>query len=77
MATDIDGRRAQFELPLIFMDNTMASPRNLVNGKLLPDYDAAEVNADDRAAPNGWPTARAPAGALRSSSASASRWHPA
>jgi hypothetical protein len=45
VATDIDGRRAQFELPLIFMDNTMASPRDLVNGKLLPAYDQAEDNA--------------------------------
>jgi hypothetical protein len=45
VGTDIDGRRAQFELPLIFMDNTMASPRSLVRGKLIPDFAAAEVNA--------------------------------
>ena len=42
VATDIDGRRAQFELPLIFMDNTMASPRL---PSLAPDYAAAEANA--------------------------------
>ena len=45
VATDIDGRRAQFELPMIFMDNSKASPRSLSNGKLIPDYAAAETNA--------------------------------
>jgi hypothetical protein len=45
VATDIDGRRAQFELPLIFMDNTMASPRDLVGGKLMPAYGTAKINA--------------------------------
>jgi hypothetical protein len=44
-ATDLDGRTVQFELPMIFMDNTMASPRNLVGDKLVADFDAAEANA--------------------------------
>jgi len=42
VATDIDGRRVQFELPMIFMDNTMASPRL---PSLAPDFAAAEANA--------------------------------
>lgn len=45
VATDIDGRASQFELPMIFMDNTMASPRDLVGGKLVPAFPAAETNA--------------------------------
>ena len=49
VATDIDGRRLQFELPMIFMDNTMASPRL---PSLAPDYAAAEANA--LAARNEW-----------------------
>lgn len=45
VATDIDGRRTQFELPMIFMDNSLASPRTLSGGKLLPDFAAAEAHA--------------------------------
>ncbi len=44
-ATDIDGRSVQFELPMIFMDNTLASPRNLQGDKLVADFDLAETNA--------------------------------
>lgn len=35
-ATDLDGNPVQFELPLIFMSNSMASPRKVVAGKLKP-----------------------------------------
>lgn len=46
VGTDIDGRKAQFELPLIFMDGSRASPRKAqgsgANRKLVPDYPAAE-----------------------------------
>jgi hypothetical protein len=42
VATDIDGRRAQFDLPMIFMDNSKACPRT---PQLAPDYAAAEANA--------------------------------
>lgn len=45
VATDIDGQRAQFELPMIFMDNTMASPRTRSGTKLVPQFSAAEANA--------------------------------
>ncbi|GAA3985184.1 hypothetical protein GCM10022279_05440 [Comamonas faecalis] len=46
VGTDIDGRRVGFELPLIFMDSSRASPRKLVAGKLTPDYTAAQGHAD-------------------------------
>jgi hypothetical protein len=36
VGTDSDGQRVQFELPLIFMDNSLASPRFLSGGKLVP-----------------------------------------
>ena len=62
VGTDIDGRRVQFELPLIFMDNTVASPRSLKAGKLVPNFDAAQNNAQT-AATEWRPTARAPAAA--------------
>jgi len=42
VATDLDGRRVFFELPMIFMENTLASPRD---DKGVPDYGAAETNA--------------------------------
>ena len=48
-ATDLDGRRILFDLPMIFMDNTMACPRLNVNNKLVPDWETAEDNAADAA----------------------------
>ncbi|MDB5821067.1 MAG: hypothetical protein JWQ11_4707, partial [Rhizobacter sp.] len=39
VATDLDGRRIDFELPMIFMDNTYASPRTSAN---KPDFAAAQ-----------------------------------
>lgn len=45
VATDIDGKPIQFALPMIFMDNTMASPRTLVGNTLQPDFPTAEANA--------------------------------
>lgn len=38
VATDLDGRDCQFDLPLIFMSNQLASPRLERNGKLSPLY---------------------------------------
>jgi hypothetical protein len=43
--TDLDGRALRFSLPMIFMDNTLASPRSLVGNKLVPDFNTAETNA--------------------------------
>ncbi|WP_211332787.1 hypothetical protein [Litoreibacter meonggei] len=48
-ATDLDGRRVQFELPMIFMDNSMACPRTLSGDKLIPAWDLAQNNAADAA----------------------------
>ena len=45
VGTDIDSRKVQFELPLIFMDNSKASPRKKSGNKLVPDFPAAEANA--------------------------------
>lgn len=45
VATDIDGRVSRFGLPMIFMDNTLASPRTKQGNKLVPQFDAAEANA--------------------------------
>lgn len=45
VGTDLDGRKIQFALPMIFMDNTLASPRTLVGSKLEPDFPTAEANA--------------------------------
>lgn len=50
VATDLDDRRVEFELPMIFMDNSYASPRALKNPKqppsktntLQPDFGAAQ-----------------------------------
>ncbi len=45
-ATDIDGRTVQFELPMIFIDYSLASP--VLNGNaevLKPNFDLAEANA--------------------------------
>ncbi|MDB6001973.1 MAG: hypothetical protein JWP52_3672, partial [Rhizobacter sp.] len=39
VATDLDGRNIDFELPMIFMDNTYASPRTNAN---LPNYVSAK-----------------------------------
>lgn len=36
--TDLDGREVQFELPLIFMSNSMASPRDKAGNKLVPKH---------------------------------------
>ncbi|MEM9549681.1 MAG: hypothetical protein AAGA05_00815, partial [Pseudomonadota bacterium] len=46
-ATDLDGRRSAFDLPMIFMDNTVACPR-FPDGspvELKPDFTEAEANA--------------------------------
>lgn len=45
VGTDLDGRAVQFELPMIFMDNTLASPRKKVGNKLVADFITAENNA--------------------------------
>jgi len=44
VGTDIDGRRVQFELPMIFMDNTLASPRFLQGGKLQPLFEDKTIS---------------------------------
>ncbi|WP_235531953.1 hypothetical protein [Pelomonas sp. Root1237] len=44
--TDLDGREVQFELPLIFMSNTMASPRDKVGNKLVPKHSGTGGAAD-------------------------------
>jgi hypothetical protein len=41
-ATDLDGRAVQFELPMIFMDNTLVNPGPL---STAPNYAKAETNA--------------------------------
>ena len=50
-ATDLDGRRVTFELPMIFMDNTIACPRNVdpVTAKMTPDWVLAQNFAADAA----------------------------
>jgi hypothetical protein len=45
VGTDIDGSRLQFELPMIFMDNSLASPRKRQGKRLVADFDTAEVHA--------------------------------
>jgi len=48
VATDLDGRDAAFDLPMIFMDNTLAGPRlapHPVTGIAPPDFDSAEEHA--------------------------------
>ncbi|MGC3937313.1 hypothetical protein ACOTTU_05865 [Roseobacter sp. EG26] len=46
VGTDLDGRRVAFEIPMIFMDNTFATPFHFdENGKRGPDYHSAEINA--------------------------------
>jgi len=42
VATDLDGRRVAFDLPMIFVDNTLVNPRFANN---TPDYGQAEANA--------------------------------
>ena len=37
-ATDLDGRNVEFELPAIFMSNSLASPRRSSGGRLVPLY---------------------------------------
>ena len=43
-ATDLDGRRVVFDLPMIFMDNTLGAPKtqNNTTKKLDPDFATAE-----------------------------------
>jgi hypothetical protein len=41
-ATDVDGRNVQFELPMIFMDNTLVNPGPL---STAPNYGTAEKHA--------------------------------
>lgn len=48
VGTDIDGRKVSFELPMIFMDNSTASPRfraKPTDKVLTPDYATAELHA--------------------------------
>ena len=40
-ATDLDGRNVEFEMPLIFMSNSLASPRTRSGKKLVPLYTGA------------------------------------
>jgi hypothetical protein len=44
-ATDLDNRRIQFDLPMIFMDNTVASPMKRSGLTLQPDFPLAEQHA--------------------------------
>jgi|GEM_PF-563395 len=52
MATDLDGRSVLFNLPMIFMDNTLASPRkNIGNGtdeKWVPHYENENTTDKDK-----------------------------
>jgi hypothetical protein len=52
VATDLDGRAIRFGLPMIFMDNTLASPRLLQGSTLVADFVSAETNAE--IARNAW-----------------------
>lgn len=45
VGTDLDGNRIAFELPLIFMDNTIASPFSGTTENRWPDWDTAADNA--------------------------------
>lgn len=47
VATDLDGRPIAFDMPMIFMDNTLACPRLApdANGVLPPDFVNAEIHA--------------------------------
>jgi hypothetical protein len=47
VGTDLDGRRVAFDLPMIFMDNMIACPRqyNQSTKKLMPAFGLAEINA--------------------------------
>nr|OAP90220.1 hypothetical protein A4U53_30320 [Rhizobium leguminosarum] len=48
VATDLDGRRVAFDLPMIFMDNILACRRDLdpISNKLVPDFATVETYAD-------------------------------
>ena len=46
VGTDVDGRAIRFGIPMIFMDNTIASPRTKQGNKLVADFDTAEANAE-------------------------------
>ena len=50
--TDLDGRRSLFDLPMIFIDNTRACPRDYNNGTglLEPDFSTAFASATSAAA---------------------------
>jgi hypothetical protein len=47
VGTDLEGRRVAFDLPMIFMDNTVACPRTFVQATetLEPKWAVAEANA--------------------------------
>jgi hypothetical protein len=47
VATDLEGRRIAFDVPMIFMDNTVACPRTFVQATqtLEPKWTVAEANA--------------------------------
>jgi hypothetical protein len=47
VGTDLDGRRVAFDLPMIFMDNTIACPRphDVATDKLKADFGSAAANA--------------------------------
>ena len=48
-ATDLDGQRVLFDLPMIFMDNSAACPRQLVDDILVPEWQTAQNTAADAA----------------------------
>lgn len=67
VATDLDGRQIQFDLPLIFMSNTMASPRYRENNRLKPLHNGSLnglMGAAQTAnkALNGWLATQTPEG---------------
>ena len=52
VATDLDGRRVAFALPMIFMDNTLAAPAKPRSNPLQPDF--AKAWAAAQAARQAW-----------------------
>ena len=73
VAIDLDGRTSQFELPMIFMDNTIASPRTLVGNKLAASTASRIRGADDAHEPGAIRAGGTSSGASSSSSASPRR----
>jgi hypothetical protein len=62
-ATDLDNRNVEFELPLIFMANSKASPReaDTDTGVLRPNYESAAAAAElALEGENGWQTKQPP-----------------